>query len=283
MGRTKKSSARERIRREEPEEEPPQEPPQEEPPREPTAEELERRRQEEEERAQQERERQEGRYQEALFRFMNWHRRYPREEMEVFEDNRLISPWLSSIENYRDLVSNDTSIEERYRILRRAEIRANNFSWSLMHPGRERRGNVADTVREYREHFVTNVNIVQAQPDEEQLSDSDISHYFEYLRDEEESDPEDDDNEDEDSQDSQDSQDSHRDRRILIRHPDIEDTDFSDNNDDESENNNSDPEDDDNEDEASQDSQRDRRRHPDIEDTDFSENDNENENGDDSV
>jgi len=264
MGRTKKSSARERIRREEPEEETPQEPPQEESPRAPTAEELERHRQEEEERAQQERERQEGRYQEALFRFMNWHRRYPREEMEVFEDNRLISPWLSSIENYRDLVSNDTSIEERYRILRRAEIRANNFSWSLMHPGRERRGNVADTVREYREHFVTNVNIVQAQPDEEQLSDSDISHYFEYLRDEEESDPEDDDNEDEDSQDSQ-------------------DTNFSDNNDDESENNNSDPEDDDNEDEASQDSQRDRRRHPDIEDTDLSENDNENENGDDSV
>ena len=45
MGRTKKSSARERIRREEPEEEPPQDPPQEPPqqeqPRAPTAEELE--------------------------------------------------------------------------------------------------------------------------------------------------------------------------------------------------------------------------------------------------
>ena len=153
-----------------------------------------------------------------------------------------------------------------------------------MHPEEEIRGQVGETVREYREQFVPNANIIQAEPDEEQPSDSDISHYFEYLRDEEESDPEESDPEDannEDEESSLDSQDPYRNRRILIRHPNMEDTDLSDNNDEESENDNGDPEDDDHEDEGSQDSDSEPRiliRHPDMENTSLSENDNENEN-----
>ena len=154
MGRTRQTETKNAEEEKEGEEEP------QEPPRQPTEGEMERRRQE----AQEEKERIQERYQDALFDFWNWHRRYPREEVEVFQDNRLIHPWLWSMENYRDLESSNLSIEDRLRVLRRVETRANRFSWLLTHP----RAQGMMTVREYREHFITNdIHIVAANYSEE--------------------------------------------------------------------------------------------------------------------
>ena len=118
MLRTRQTETKNAEEEKEEEEEP------QEPPRQPTVEETERCRQE----AQEEQERIQQRYQHALFGFWNWHRRYPREETEVFQDNCLIHPWLRTMENYRDLESSNISIEDRLRVLRRAETRANRFS-----------------------------------------------------------------------------------------------------------------------------------------------------------
>ena len=231
MGRTRQTETKNAEEDEEEEEEektqePPREEPQE-PPRQPTGEEMERRRQE----AQEEQERIQQRYQNALFGFWNWHGRYPREEMEVFQDNRLIHPWLWSMENYRDLESSNLSIKDRLRVLRRTETRANRFSWLLTHLREHHmmgRNQVDNTVREYQEYFVTNdIHIVEANYSKEGWSDSSNSHYFENIMEE--------DSESEESQDSC-----------------CDNEEVSDNNEDESESSDSGPEDDNSTDEENQ-------------------------------
>ena len=233
MGRTKQAKtthAAEEKEEEKEEEEESQEPPREEPqepPRQPTAEEMEQRRR----RTQEQQERIQQRYQDSLFRFWNWHRRYPQEEMEVLRDNGLLHRYLWSMENYRDPVWRNLSIEDRLRVLRRGEARANRFSWLLTHPHHMMGlGRIDNTVREYQEHLATNnIHLVQANYSEEEQSDSSISNYFENLRDN-----------DQDIESEQ-SQDSRRDNEEM-----------SDNNENESESSDSGPEDDNSTDEENQ-------------------------------